>query len=238
MANSVPGQIRLMQTEDDVTKSSPATAGLTGPPSASPRRAPPRATPRYLRNAALWYLARYASSAAHLRRLLLVKVERSVRAHGTDRSRGAAEVARLIEKFLDRGLLDDGRYAEGRARALFRRGGSARAIRAALARKGVAKDLIERGLAALRDEASEPELAAALVYARRRGLGPFRREEERALRRARDLAALVRRGFAHDLARRVIDTRDPTAPGAEAGIPGPRNKAVTSGGDSGSLTAD
>ncbi len=203
---------------------SPPTAGLADPRSGSGRRVPPRATPRYLRNAALWYLARYASSAAHLRRLLLAKVERSARGHGTDRPSGAAEVARLIEEFLGCGLLDDARYAEGRAHALFRRGASARAIRAALARKGVAKDLIERGLAALRDEASEPELAAALVYARRRGLGPFRREEEGALRGARDLAALVRRGFDHDLARRVIGTRDPTALGTEAGIPGPQKQ--------------
>ena len=46
-------------------------------------------------------------------------------------------------------------------------------------RKGVVKDLTERGLAALGDEAKEPELAAALIYARQRGLGPFRREEDR-----------------------------------------------------------
>ena len=98
------------------------------------------------------------------------------------------------------------------------------AIRAALARKGVAKEQIERGLAALCDEAREPELAAALVYARRRGLGPFRRQEERAIRRARDLAALSRRGFDYDLARRVVETRDPAALGAEAGFPNPPDK--------------
>ncbi|MGH6947427.1 MAG: regulatory protein RecX, partial [Kiloniellales bacterium] len=57
----------------------------------------------------------------------------------------------------------------------------------------------------------EPELKAALAFARRRRLGPYRAEPDRAGRRERDLAALARQGFAYELARRVIDCRDPAA---------------------------
>ena len=171
-------------------------------------RGPREATAKYLRNSALHYLDRYATSSAHLRRLLLNKVARSARAHGTDAAAGAAAVEALIAEFLGAGVLDDARYAEDRALILFRRGASARAIRGALLAKGVAPESIETALERLGAEAAETELAAALAYARRRRLGPYRSPQARAAMREKDLAALGRRGFGYDLARRVIETKD------------------------------
>ncbi len=172
------------------------------------RRGPRKATPKYLRNSALYYLERYASSSGHLRRLLQVKVMRSARAHDTDPAEGAAAIEALIADLLGMGLLDDARYAQERARILHRRGASMRAIRAGLRAKEIEADDIERALAALREEAAEPELAAALSYARRRRLGPYRDPAAREDYREKDLAALGRRGFGYDLARRVIETGD------------------------------
>ncbi len=181
-------------------------------------RGPREATAKYLRNAALYYLDRYATSSAHLRRLLLVKVARSARAHGTDPQAGAAAVDALIAEFLVAGVLDDARYAKDRALVLFRRGASARAIRGALLAKGVASELIEPALERLGGEAAEPELAAALAYARRRRLGPYRSPQARAEMRDKDLTALGRRGFGYGLARRVIETRDLRELEDEAGL--------------------
>ena len=62
-------------------------------------------TAQYLENAALYYLQRFASSSANLRRVLMGKVERSARAHGTDREEGAALVEALIERYLRSGCL-------------------------------------------------------------------------------------------------------------------------------------
>lgn len=182
------------------------------------RRGPRKATPKYLRNSALHYLERYASSSGHLRRLLLAKVSRSARAHGTDAEAGAAAVAALIAELLDTGLLDDARYAAERARILHRRGASARAIRAGLLAKEIEADDINRALAGLQEEAAEPELAAALAYARRRRLGPYRSPAARADLRERDLAALGRQGFGYDLARRVIETQDLAELEDQAGV--------------------
>lgn len=181
------------------------------------RRSPREATAKYLRNSARYYLDRYATSIAHLRRLLLDKVARSARAHGTDAAAGAAAVEALIAEFLDAGLLDDARYAADRALVLFRRGASARAIRGALLAKGVASELIDPALERLGGEAAEPELAAALAYARRRRLGPYRSPQARAAMREKDLAALGRRGFGYGLARRVIETGDVSELEEEAG---------------------
>ena len=186
------------------------------------RRGPRKATPKYLRNYALYYLERYASSSGHLRRLLLAKVARSARAYDSDPAMDAeadaAAVEALIAELLGAGLLDDARYAGERARVLHRRGASARAIRAGLRAKGIEADDIDRALAGLAEEAAEPELAAALAYARRRRLGPYRGPDTRMDRREKDLAALGRKGFGYDLARRVIETDDLAELEDEAGV--------------------
>lgn len=180
------------------------------------RRGPLKASPEALERAALGYLERYASSAAHLRRLLMAKVARSARWHATDPQAGARTVDDIVARFLRSGLLDDAAYAEARARSLHRAGASARAVRAKLRAKGVDEETIARALTALADEAAQPELAAALAYARRRRLGPYRPNAERARHRERDLAALGRQGFAYELARRVVDAADPDELAAEA----------------------
>ncbi|HVO15442.1 MAG TPA: RecX family transcriptional regulator [Alphaproteobacteria bacterium] len=171
------------------------------------RRGPRRATAQHLEDAALHYLERFASSATHLRRVLMRRVERSARIHGTDRAEGAALVEDLLGRFERSGLLDDRVYAEGRAAALFRRGTAPRAIRAALRAKGVASETIEAALGTL-GAGADAELTAAAALARRRRLGPYRPAEARAGRRDKDLAALARAGFGYDVARRVIDAED------------------------------
>ena len=51
----------------------------------------------------------------------------------------------------------------------------------------------------------KPALAAARRTARRRRLGPWRGEDQRAARREKDLAALARAGFSYSVAKTVID---------------------------------
>jgi regulatory protein len=160
-----------------------------------------------------------------VRRLLLVKVARSARFHGTDAEAGAAAVESLIARLTQAGALDDAAYAAARARSLARRGASARGIRSRLLRKGVAPVLIDQALAGLADVVDEPELAAALTFARRRRLGPYR-TAARAENRERDLAALGRQGFDLALARRVIDACDIGELEVEAGLASGRRIAA------------
>jgi len=172
------------------------------------RRPPKKATARHLENVALWYLQRFAASADSLRRVLMRRVEKSARAHDTDREEGAAFVEDIIARFRASSLLDDRVYAEGRTLSLHRRGISTRAIRARLAAKGVGADDIDAALAMLRDQTADPDLAAAIAYARRRRIGPYRTRGDREEMRERDLAALARQGFGYDIARRVIEALD------------------------------
>lgn len=177
-------------------------------PRQSRRKAPRKATPEHLANAARYYLERFATSEANLRQVLMRRVLRSARHHGTDAEEGAAVVEDLIVRFRKAGLLNDAVYAEGRARALHRRGASPRKIRLSLRQKGVGDDDIAAALDAVREETGDPALSAAINLARRRRLGPYRADADRAERREKDLAALARAGFGYDTARTVIEAPD------------------------------
>lgn len=180
------------------------------------RRTPKKATAKHLENVALWYLQRFAASADSLRRVLMRRVEKSARAHETDRAEGAEFIEDIVARFRRSGLLDDRLYAQGRTISLHRRGVSTQGIRARLRAKGVETEDIEAALLALRDETAEPDLAAAIAYARRRRIGPWRKHGDREEMRQRDLAALARQGFDYDTARRVIGAESAEELEAEA----------------------
>lgn len=172
---------------------------------------PRKITPRSLENGALYYLGRFATSSANLKRVLMGRVARSARAHGSDPEDGRALVDDLIQRFEQSGLLDDAAYARARTESLNKRGNSAPLIRAKLRAKGVAAAPIDDALRGLADESPNPELAAAAALARRRRLGPYRPQDDRAPRHQKDLAALARAGFSYDVARRVVEADSPAA---------------------------
>ena len=179
------------------------------------RKVPQKVTPDGLERAALSYLERYASSTANLRHVLMTRVKRSAFFHGTDPERGAAWVDAIIARYAAAGILDDGAYAELHAERLFAQGYGRQRIALKLRQKGVGSDAIGMALDNLAEQVLEPDLLAALRYAKRRRLGPYR-SRDRPERRDKDLAALARAGFDIDTARRVIDTENADELFAEA----------------------
>ena len=172
------------------------------------RRAPKKATAERLRKAALSYVDRYAPTEAQLRRILTARVERSARLHGTDPEEGRRTIDDLIAGFRQAGLLDDAHYAEAKAASLLRRGTSLRGIAAHLRSRGVSAEIVAAALKQLDETSSDPELLAAVAYARKRRLGPYRSPADRAVQAERDLAALGRRGFSLEAARQVLALAD------------------------------
>lgn len=179
------------------------------------RKRPRKVTAEYLENSALYYLQRFATSAANLERVLMRKVQLSAREHDTDPEEGARLVHALVTRYQAAGLLDDAAYAAGRARSMHRQGGSTRLIKAKLAAKGVQAEVVATAVEDLaEDTAGDPDLTACIALARRRGFGPFRRPSlsgkvmEPAERRMKELAALARAGFPFAVAARVVDAED------------------------------
>jgi regulatory protein len=163
-----------------------------------------------LHNAALAYLARYAATEVGLYRVLERRIDRWARratavADGETiaaKTAAARSMAReVVARLVAAGAVNDVAYAESRARSLIRSGRSRRATAAHLAAKGVDPAMARTVLP--NDDASE--LAAALVLARKRRIGPFRRGAltDDAGRR-RELGMLARAGFPQDVARRAL----------------------------------
>tara|TARA_B100002051_G_scaffold13294_1_gene11024 strand:- start:1128 stop:1775 length:648 start_codon:yes stop_codon:yes gene_type:complete len=169
------------------------------------RRGARELTERRLSNVALHYLSRYSATTDSLRKVLMRRVVASARAHGTDPEEGAAWIETLITKFQTLGYLNDRAYAENRARSLLARGSSSLAVAMKLREKGLDADNIEAALETAREDALDLDLVAAAALARRRRLGPYRRDDEREERRDRDLAALARAGFSYEIAKRIIE---------------------------------
>lgn len=155
---------------------------------------------------ALAYLGRFASSAENLRRVLLRRVGRRLQHDDRDAAaQAAATIDALVGRYRASGLVDDAAYAAGRARSRLRRGQSLSTIRSGLAAKGVAAEDVAAAIDALRETGGDPDIAAAIAFARRRRLGPYRRAPLDDEGRLRELGALARAGFSRAVAETVLN---------------------------------
>jgi regulatory protein len=162
-----------------------------------------------LYQAALNYLARYAATEAGLRRVLERRIDRWMRAQpDRDAAEPVMQAAReaiggVIRRLAEAGALSDATFAESRARSLVQSGQSARATQMRLVAKGVTPTMAREVSA--RD--AETELAAALVLARKRRIGPYRAGEDGGETvRAKEMGVLARAGFARDVVQRALET--------------------------------
>ena len=188
------------------------SAAGSAPAKPRERRGPREATARYLDNAALYYVGRYASTSENLRRVLMRKVKKSAEAHGTDLREGAGFVDEIVARFQRSGLVNDAVFAASKARKMHERGKSERAIRSRLSGYGLGQGDADQALTSIQEPGEgrgETELDAAWAHARRRKLGPYRDADERRVRRDKDLGALGRAGFGYEVARRVVDAPEP-----------------------------
>ncbi len=177
-----------------------------------------------LRRAALAHVERYASSEEGLRRVLERRLQRWM--HGPDGigPLEPAEATRFVVAAVDHcrklGLLNDRAFAESKTASGRRKGHSTRKIAATLAAKGIDRDLAAAVLHADETDA----FTAALIFARRMRLGPFRTRtpSDPVAADRRDLAALCRNGHGYAVARRALEmTRDE----AEAALDEPASEA-------------
>ncbi len=166
---------------------------------------PPDAQALY--EAAVAHLARYAATEAGLARVLRRRVDRWARlADGDPQDIGRraavarAEVRGVVARLVAAGAVSDVAFAQSRARSLARAGRSRRAIGAQLAKVGVPQALASDAT----PSDDTVELAAALIHARRRRMGPWAARQAGPDDARRHLASFARAGFGHAVARRAL----------------------------------
>lgn len=180
---------------------------------------PPSPDYQSLRETALAHLARFATTRQSLRQML----QRRVRRWGVRAMRAgmfAEEVAmqeeacqsligQVVEEMEQLGAVDDAGFSRSKARNLTRSGRSRRAVQAHLQAKGVDGETVRQAVDESLGEAGEgrarqAELAAALVLARKRTVGPFHRVDRPEKDRMKVLAIFARNGFSQDVAVKAL----------------------------------
>ena len=175
-----------------------------------------------LENKAVHYLGRYASTRTRLESILRRFAARKLA--GEDPERLEALIRRKVGHCAERGYVNDGHYARDKARNMRLQGASRHKIRVKLEQAGVDRRLID-GAIDERDAEAGPdaEAEAALVYARRRRLGPFARKARlKDGWRQRHFASLARAGFDPAIAGFVLDFE--SAGAAEAWLDNPSGR--------------
>ncbi|MBD9494592.1 MULTISPECIES: recombination regulator RecX [Ensifer] len=156
-------------------------------------------TPRmyaWARNSAAYRLARQMLTEKQL----FDAISRKAREKFEDISVNQVELlaAVAVTFAYDNGALNDKAYAEIKTRSAMRGGKSKRAIAQKLSEKGVARDAVAAAVAEADD------LYAAVVLARKRAFGPFRKAALDEKRTAKELSAFARGGFSFELGKRVF----------------------------------
>jgi len=157
-------------------------------------------TPRMLswaKNSTLYRLERQMLTEKQLSDAIRRKAKEKFEGIGEAQIRACADFA--VKLGYDLGALDDTAYAGIATRSGVRSGRSKRAIAQRLAVKGIARETVTVAL----EEADD--LYAAVVMARKRAFGPFRKIDLDEKRTAKELSAFARGGFGFDLARKVFD---------------------------------
>lgn len=191
-------------------------------------RAKPPLDEARLRDLALHYAARFATTAARLEAYLLRKIRERGLAEDEDGRVRAIDVPALVARLVELGYVDDDAYARMRARDLGGRGYGGRRIAESLRHAGV-----DEGLREAHAPGEAASRRAAALMARKRRLGPFGTGDEApdpvAARKAHEkaVAAMLRAGHQYEhvkailAAGRVADVEDWLAEaGDEEGIEG------------------
>ena len=160
---------------------------------------------RRLRDLALHYAGRYATTKAKLTRYL----QRKIRERGWKEGEPAADLEKLAQDFAELGYVNDAAYAEARARSFARRGYGARRLDQDLYAAGIS----DSDAASARAESANDTFASAQAFARRKRIGPYAAEAAPPEKRQKQLAAFMRAGHEFDVAKRFVFAE----PGDEVG---------------------
>jgi len=164
-----------------------------------------------LRDLALSYVARFATSGAKLEAYLARKIRERGVAEDADGREVSIDVPALVERLIELGYVDDAAYARAKSRDLLARGMGARRVDQALYAAG-----IEEGVRSENAPGEAEARRSAILLAKKRRFGPFARDKvggggqdnelDRKLRE-KQIAAMLRAGHGFDAARKVVETR-------------------------------
>ena len=161
-----------------------------------PNRPPKPLNPVKLRDLALHYVGRYATSRAKLASYL----NRKIHERGWEEGAQSPNIEAMIEDFDRLGYVNDAAYAASRGRALTSRGFGSRRIDEDLRAKGIS----ETDTGEARQESENARWQSAQRFAQRKRIGPFAAEKASPELQHKQFQAFLRAGHSFDIAKAFV----------------------------------
>lgn len=156
-----------------------------------------------LRDLAMSYVARYATSSAKLERYLA----RKLRERGWEEGEEAQpDIPALVSRYVELGYVDDEGFARSKSHSLMRRGYGKRRVDQVLGHDGISANI--------REDVAPPEAQqrhAALALAQKRRFGPFALQAPDLAKKQKQISAMLRAGHNLDSARKMVDAESSDA---------------------------
>ena len=151
------------------------------------------------------YINRYFASAHMLRKALERRAYRFVRKHGGTMDQARSLIDAEVRKRVDSGAVNDRFFAETMASELMKKGASLLQIKQKLFQKGIDSTLTGEIIQQLQDQ-HDPR-RSVLLYAKKRGFGPYRAPHITEDRYKKELASMVRAGHPYGMCKEVLAIR-------------------------------
>jgi regulatory protein len=152
---------------------------------------------RRLRDLALFYTGKYATTKSKL----ISYLKRKIHERGWKEGEVFADLELLANNFAELGYVNDAAFADARARSFIRRGYGMRRLEQEIKAAGIS----DGDAADARQETSQGAYASADAFARRKRIGPYATEKAPSEIRQKQLQAFLRAGHNFDLARQFVN---------------------------------
>ena len=148
-----------------------------------------------LQELALRYVSRYATT----RHKLTAYLQRKLREREWNGD-APPDIQSMVGRFVELGYIDDALFAKNRAASLANRGYGKQRVSQALYQAGIDEDDGRDALAL----SEENQWEAARIFARKKSIGPFGREQYDREKCQKQLQAFLRAGHSYDIAAKFV----------------------------------
>ena len=169
------------------------------------KKIPKKITLDNLENSAIKYLEKYSVSEYHLITILRRKIIKTSFFYKTKPEKDFQLIKLIINKFKKIGLIDDKKFSENKTLIYMERGYSRKKLAFNLKSKGISDENIQHGISSLEISYVNSELASALIYAKKKKILTFDKNEKDFNKIKKKLLQMVQVGFSYDIAKKIIN---------------------------------
>jgi regulatory protein len=166
---------------------------------------PKEPTSRWLRDQALRYLDRFATTTQKMHDHLYRKSQAGAEVYDIEEAELRARINKEIDKLVSSGFLNDREYAASKARVMAKQGKSLNQIRRKMIELNLSEEIQAAAVSGLGDDTDIMDKRSAARYVRKRKFGPYKSDGSRKERLQKELGSLARNGFSYDIAIQVLN---------------------------------